>query len=187
MPPALTVNSVGGHGNPDVFTDRLRHALWVKRTQQAYDRFQKSGLTQDHCVLIEKALWQFAPFRGDGVSLYVQGKRPFGDRGVASSIYLTLGWPYPAEDRALTDDESERAWNVFDELIFALPVVAANARTVLWFHRETNNGVRILIEGRDQGAVDAYAKMVTEPAATTAARDKMNVEIDGAPAPGLQT
>lgn len=144
------------HHNPDVFTDKLRHALRVKRTQQAYDRFQKTGLTPEHCALIAKALWQFAPFRGDGVSLYVQGKRPFGDSGVASSIYTTLGWPYPAEDRALTDDEKERAWNIFDELCFALPALAAdyaNLRENLTLNRYSHDEIEAACGGETALAV----------------------------------
>jgi hypothetical protein len=35
-------------------------------------------------------------------------------------------------------------------------------RTVLWFHREINNGVRILIEGKEKDAVEAYAKLVSQ-------------------------
>ena len=35
-------------------------------------------------------------------------------------------------------------------------------RTVLWFHRDVNNGVRILVEGRDEVAVNAYAKIITD-------------------------
>lgn len=40
------------------------------------------------------------------------------------------------------------------------PSTQSPYRTVLWFHREINNGVRILIEGREKAAVDAYAKAV---------------------------
>lgn len=35
-------------------------------------------------------------------------------------------------------------------------------RTVLWFHAEVNNGVRILVEGRDKASVETYAKLVSQ-------------------------
>jgi len=42
------------------------------------------------------------------------------------------------------------------------PSIHSPYRTVLWFHRPVNNGVRILIEGREQAAVDAYAKIISD-------------------------
>ena len=108
-------------------TGRIAQAMKRKRMQQAYDRYKKTGLRREHCLLLEKMCWEVETGRGDWVSLFVQGKRPFGDSSRARSIYKILGWQEPKTDRCLNDKEEERAWNIFDELAFAAPDAATKA------------------------------------------------------------
>lgn len=114
-------------------TSRIAKALKHKRMQQAYDRYQETKLTHNHCILAAAALWEIDTSRGDWVSLFVQGKRPFGDSSKAAQIHSLLGWPQPwlKKDRSLNETESERAWNIFDELAFAMPDIARLAQKTL--------------------------------------------------------
>lgn len=109
---------------------RIREALSNKRMQQAYDRYQTTGLRKEHCRLLNKALWEVDTSRGDWVSLFVQGKRPFGDSSRAQQIWEICGWKTPwlkKEDGEMTDAQEETAWDIFDELAFAATDAAALA------------------------------------------------------------
>lgn len=108
------------------WTSSISGALTVKRMQQAYDRYLKTGLTKEHCKLLAAACWEIDTSRGDWISLFVQGKRPFGDSGRVDHIHEILGWPTPwhKKDESAPNDAEERAWNLFDELAFAAPDAA---------------------------------------------------------------
>jgi hypothetical protein len=43
----------------------------------------------------------------------------------------------------------------------AKPSLQSPFRTMLWFCKPVNKGVRVIIEGRDKEAVDAYAKIIS--------------------------
>lgn len=49
-------------------------------------------------------------------------------------------------------------WPQFPEP--AKPSAQSAFKTVLWFHQKTNNGVRVIVEGRDKATVEAYARMI---------------------------
>jgi hypothetical protein len=55
---------------------------------------------------------------------------------------------------------SKSEWPAFPEP--QKPSKNSPYRTVLWFHAEVQNGVRILVEGREKAAVEAYAKLVKD-------------------------
>ena len=112
-------------------SDVLR-AVRCKRAYQAYLRYQKSGLTAEHCALLANMGWEMDMFRGDWVSLFVQGKRPFGNSSIALDIFEHAGWEMTwDEEEGMSDSDAERAWNLFDELIFAAPDAAKKAAAAL--------------------------------------------------------
>ncbi len=103
-------------------------ALQHKRLWQAWTRYQTTGLTLAHCELLANLLWDMDVFRGDWISLHVQGKRPMGNSSIEYDIFEHAGWPMTwgkeGEDVDMPDAERERAWNLFDELVFAAPDAA---------------------------------------------------------------
>lgn len=118
----------------DTFTSRVWTALENKRLTQAYDRYHANGgLKRTHCHLLQKLLWQIDTTRGDWHSLYVQGKRPFGDSAIEQSIFEEAGLPMPwakndgSDWDPMTPEQEEQAWDLFDELAFAAPDAAALA------------------------------------------------------------
>lgn len=118
----------------DHFTRRVWAALENKRMTQAYDRYHANGgLKRTHCHLLQKLLWQIDTSRGDWHSLYVQGKRPFGDSAIEQSIFEAAGLPMPwaktdgSDWDPMTPEQEEQAWDLFDELAFAAPDAAALA------------------------------------------------------------
>ena len=102
----------------------ITEALSIKRLMQAYIRYQKTGVTKEHCALLAHMGWEMDMQRGDWVSLFVQGKRPFGNSGAYTDIYEHSGWPMDWGDDGPSEEQRERAWNLFDELVFATPDVA---------------------------------------------------------------
>jgi hypothetical protein len=104
-------------------------AIKNARVWQCYTRYVERGrVTADHRKLLNKLIWDAHLFRGDGVSLYVQGKRPFGDSGRALSIAAILGWKPPEE---MPVKMVEKAWELFDELRFAVHDALAPSMTPL--------------------------------------------------------
>lgn len=98
-------------------------ALKNKRTTQALERYKQGGLRREHTLLIFAASFEVNMPRGDGVSIFVQGKRPLGDSWIPMSIYQAVRWPLPRDAKGevtLSEAEEERAWDLFDELPFAL-------------------------------------------------------------------
>lgn len=116
---------------PDVwtwFSNEITPALHGMRRWQTWERFEPKGVTAEHVALAFKLIWDLSLWRGDGVSLYVQGKRPLGNSGIEGDIADAVGWAQPwAEDE---NDYSgpppefvERCWDLFDELEFAVPAI----------------------------------------------------------------
>lgn len=102
-----------------------------KRMWQAWQRFQQTGLTHEHLKLIAKARWFQNCWRGDGDSIHMDGKRPWGDSFKELSIYQICGWELPrnkADEVDMKPHHEEHAWNLFDELPFAIPAAALNAQ-----------------------------------------------------------
>jgi hypothetical protein len=116
----------------DFLSSGITRALAAKRMQQAFLRYQSTGLTAAHCALIEHAGWEVETGRGDWVSLFVQGKRPFGNSSIEYDIYDHARWPmdWPKDD-GMSPQQEERAWDLFDELPFALPDIARTAAATL--------------------------------------------------------
>jgi len=115
----------GGWAN--ILINKVGKAMEIKRLHQAYVRYQSSGLTREHCLLLAKGKWLINTWRGDGMSLYMNGKHPWGDSFKELSIYEICGWEIPWGEESPTNEQEERAWNLFDELVFALPDAAARA------------------------------------------------------------
>lgn len=111
----------------------IEGGLKMKRLQQAYDRYQKTGLRAEHCKLLENMLWDIDVMRGDWISLHVQGKRPLGNSSIVYDIYENVGWDTKFdEDEGPNEEQRETAWDLFDELVFAAPDAARLAlRAVL--------------------------------------------------------
>lgn len=118
------------HTDAPLLARKLAGGMRLKRMQQAFDRFQASGLTREHCALLAGLSFFIDTQRGDWQMLYTDGKRPWGDSYIELSVYQHCGWTWPVvehEDRSLTAEESERAWEIIDELAFAAPAAAAVA------------------------------------------------------------
>jgi len=105
-----------------LFVQGITKALKNKRLSQAYTRYQKTGLTEEHCKLLENMLWDMGIPRPDLCSLYVQGKRPFGNSSIEYDIFEHLGWEmnWGEDDDDMPLNQEERAWDIFDELVFAI-------------------------------------------------------------------
>jgi len=134
----MWLSRFGGEDNvmTGALTQDISRAMANKRMQQAYDRYQKSGLTTEHCGLLQNLLWKINTGRGDGISIYVEGKRPFGNSSIEYDIHEHAGWKMDwPEDSGPSDEQNERAWNLFDELVFA----AADASKVACANL-SNNG-----------------------------------------------
>jgi hypothetical protein len=120
------------HVSPSDVISPIEEALRLKRMSQAANRFRASGLTSEHLKLLSKLRWDMDVTRGDGVSLYVNGKHPFGDSARAWSIFDILGWERTwGEDDDMPEEVAERAWNIFDELTFAAPEAAKKLDEIL--------------------------------------------------------
>lgn len=117
-----------GETMADTFWDSmLCERAHHKRMWQAWLRFKKTGLTREHLALIAHNRWYQNCWRGDGESIYMDGKHPWGDSFKELSIYERAGWKLPrnkAGEVEMTRAQEERAWNLFDELPFAIPAAA---------------------------------------------------------------
>ena len=97
-------------------------ALHYKRMSQAWERYANTGLTPTHCRLLAELQWDLNTSRDDSVSLFVQGKRPFGNSSIVADIYEHAGWDMDwPEDDGPDEAQQEGAWKLFDELVFAAP------------------------------------------------------------------
>ncbi len=105
-----------------VLTSHITEALHYKRRWQAYERYITNGrLRDEHRRLLSQMFWDMSLWRGDGVSLYVQGKRPFGNSSIEGDMIEALGWQFPeTEDEELPTEIEEKCWELFDELQFAI-------------------------------------------------------------------
>lgn len=114
-------------GFADILINQAGQALKLKRMHQAYVRYHASGLTREHCLLLAKARWFINTWRGHGDLLYMDGKHPWGDSFIELSVYTICGWDIPWGEKSPTNKHEERAWNLIDELAFALPDAAGCA------------------------------------------------------------
>lgn len=115
-------------GFADILINQAGQSLKLKRLHQAYVRYQASGLTREHCLLLAKARWFINTWRGHGELLYMEGKHPWGDSFIELSVYDICGWePSWNDDDGPTNEHEERAWNLIDELAFAAPAAAERA------------------------------------------------------------
>ena len=77
----------------DWLSNPISSAIHRKRRWQTLQNYYgKNGLNEDHKKLLGRLNWDINFFRGDGVSLYVQGKRPFGNSGIEGDVIEILGW-----------------------------------------------------------------------------------------------
>ena len=107
--------------NWGAFSREVDKALSDKRTWQTFERYMANGgLNDDHRKLLARLIWDINPWRGDSVSLYVQGKRPFGNSSRELDMVEILEWQFPPEDEDIPDEMNERCWELFDELQFAI-------------------------------------------------------------------
>lgn len=98
----------------------LYKAIKNARIWQCYRRYLKAGrVTNEHRILLRHLIWDQSVGRDHGAILYVEGKRPMGDSGIDSQIGHLLGWQWP-EDDDMPTKMVERAWELFDELRFAI-------------------------------------------------------------------
>jgi len=103
------------------FSHEVARALEEKRIWQTLERYKANGgVLEEHRKLLARLIWDINPWRGDGVSLYVQGKRPFGNSSREYDMVEILGWEFPPEDEDISDEMNERCWELFDELQFAI-------------------------------------------------------------------
>jgi hypothetical protein len=113
-----------GHLSP------IREAMFHKRLWQAYEAFTVTGLTKEHLRLLSRLCWQMdVSTENDWLSLYVEGKRPFGNSSVVWEIIeiaeLPMTWP---EEGSPSEEQCEQAWLLFHQLPFA---AAKAAQTLL--------------------------------------------------------
>lgn len=105
----------------------ISDAVHKKRRWQTLQRYYESGgLKEDHKKLLSQMKWDLNLWRGDGVSLYVQGKRPFGNSAIEGDIIEILGWELESEADEIPMEMEERCWELFDELQFAVFDVLVN-------------------------------------------------------------
>lgn len=100
-------------------TGRIAESLRVKRLQQAHDRFKATGLLVDHCRVLSKMSWNVDTQRGNVTTLYVPSL-PFGTTNVVLEVYQHTQWPIEFGDVGPRAEHAERAWNLLDELVFAV-------------------------------------------------------------------
>jgi hypothetical protein len=130
-------------GNRDYFPGRWRNisnsissALHDKRCWQTFERYKHNGgLKAPHRTLLRHLIWDMDVSRRDMVSLYVDGKSPFGNSYIEMDIIRILDWEVnPNEDISdedISDETQERCWEIFDELQFAIiDVLGDNLRRV---------------------------------------------------------
>ena len=106
-------------------SSQITDALHSKRRWQTLSRYEANGgLSNDHKKLLAALKWDMSMWRGDGVSLYVGGKRPFGNSSIDCDMFETLGWDCDWEKWEKENyepvEETKRAWELFDELQFAI-------------------------------------------------------------------
>lgn len=97
-------------------------AIGAKRKWQAYTRYIDRGrLRPEHRKLLGRMIWDMRMWRDHGATLYVQGKRPFGNSDIEGDMHEILGWDrdWP-EDGEMPAAVEERLWDLFDELLFAI-------------------------------------------------------------------
>jgi len=105
----------------EMIGSQIRHALKDAHRWQTLQRYKNNGgIKEEHRKLLARLLWDMDPFRNDWVSLFVQGKRPFGNSGIEIDMIEILGWEFPPEDEDIPDEMIERVWQLFDELQFAI-------------------------------------------------------------------
>jgi hypothetical protein len=103
------------------FSSSISNAIHRNRRWQTLQRYyDKNGLNEDHKKLLSHLNWNTNLFRGDGVSLYVQGKRPFGNSYIECDIIEILGWKTDPKIDEIPADLEEKCWELFDELQFAI-------------------------------------------------------------------
>ena len=98
----------------------ITNAIHKKRRWQTLQQYYKRGLSEDHRKLLQRLGWDINFWRGDGISLYVQGKRPFGNSCITCDMIEILGWEFPPEDDDIPKEIEEKCWELFDELQFAI-------------------------------------------------------------------
>jgi len=99
----------------------ITDVIHKKRRWQTLQRYyDNGGLKEDHKKLLALMNWDINLFRGDGVSLYVQGKRPFGNSSIEGDIIEILGWELDPDLDEYPKGMEERCWELFDELQFAI-------------------------------------------------------------------
>lgn len=116
----------GGWGN---LTGSLRSLLHDARRYQSLVRYREFGgrVRRDHRKLLSKCCWEMELGRGDGVSLYVEGKRPLGDSARELAMVEALGWKRGKEED-IPPEMKERLWELWDELPYALAAILRNDR-----------------------------------------------------------
>lgn len=123
-------------GNRDYFPNIWQNfaacvtsALYSKRRWQTLERYRANGgVNSEHRKLLNRLKWDLDFSRGDGVSLYVQGKRPFGNSSIEIDIIDIVGWEVDTEKDTSIETE-ERCWKLFDELQFAIVDALATNRS----------------------------------------------------------
>lgn len=107
------------------FSSGIDQALHAKRRWQTFERYKSNGgLREKHRKLLSCLRWNMDLGRGDWISLYVQGKRPFGNSDIEGDIIGIVDWKYDEED--MPAEMIERCWELFDELQFAIIDVCAD-------------------------------------------------------------
>ena len=109
----------------DWLTGQITDCLHQKRTYQTLIKYQANGgISNNHRKLLERLHWGMNLWRGDGCSLMVGGKRPFGNSGIEGDMFEILewdgNWEKWEEDGYKPVKEIELAWELFDECQFAI-------------------------------------------------------------------
>lgn len=118
-------------GKLDWLASHISDAIHKKRRWQALQQYYKNGnLKEYHKKLLARMNWDINMYRGDGVSLYVQGKRPFGNSAIEGDIIETLEWELDPDLDEYPTGMEERCWEIFDELQFAIVDVLKGSVTI---------------------------------------------------------
>lgn len=86
--------------------------------------FVKNGVSED-CIKLLKEMEFRGLWRGDAVSIGVDGKRPFGNSFPEKDVAEILGWKETEED-GLLEQQGEKAWELMKQLPIAINQIIKN-------------------------------------------------------------
>lgn len=98
--------------------DRILRQMHKVRKYQVWQSYKETGITIEHKKLLARMVFEGDLHRGDWISIFAEGKRPFGNSSIECDMLEILGWYDPEETNKV--EFYEKLWELFDQLPFAL-------------------------------------------------------------------